>query len=240
MILKKWDKLPENMRTPEVRRYYDILSKHKASLIFKRIFDIVISLVMLIILAIPMLVISILIVADSPGGVFYRQVRVTAYGKEFRIHKFRTMVAGADKTGQLVTVSQDCRITKIGAFLRKYRLDELPQLIDVLQGTMSYVGTRPEVPKYVDKYTEEMRATLLLPAGITSEASIQYKDEAQLLSSAEDSDKIYIEQILPEKMKYNLKTLEEFHSFSDIATMFRTVFAVLGVRSNVSGQSAVR
>jgi lipopolysaccharide/colanic/teichoic acid biosynthesis glycosyltransferase len=197
-------------------------------MILKRVFDIVVSFIMLIVLAIPILIISVLIAIDSPGGVFYRQVRITTYGKEFRIHKFRTMVANADKIGSLVTVGQDNRITKIGYFLRKYRLDELPQLLDVLVGNMSYVGTRPEVPKYVNQYTDEMRATLLLPAGITSEASIRYKDEAELLDSASDVDSVYVKKVLPGKMKYNLLTIEKFSFGGEIATMFRTVFAVLG------------
>ena len=228
MILRRWEDLPEDMQTPEVRKYYDILSKKKCSLILKRVFDIVVSLLMLIVLAIPILIISVLIMLDSPGGVFYRQVRITTYGKEFRIHKFRTMVENADKIGSLVTVGRDSRITKIGVFLRKYRLDELPQLFDILSGTMSYVGTRPEVPKYVKQYTPEMRATLLLPAGVTSEASIRYKDEAELLENALDVDKAYVEKILPEKMKYNLQAVKNFNFWSEMATMFRTVFAVLG------------
>ncbi|MDO4314004.1 MAG: sugar transferase [Eubacteriales bacterium] len=228
MILRKWEDLPEDMQTPEVRKYYDILAKRKCSLALKRAFDIVVSLIMLIVLVIPILVISVLIAIDSPGGVFYRQVRVTTYGKEFRIHKFRTMIANADKIGSLVTVGQDSRITKIGGFLRKYRLDELPQLLDVLVGTMSYVGTRPEVPKYVNQYTTEMKATLLLPAGITSEASIRYKDEAELLDGADDVNKVYVEKVLPGKMEYNLWAIEKFSFFGEIATMFRTVFAVLG------------
>ena len=228
MILRRWEDLPEDMQTPEVRKYYDILSKKKCSLILKRVFDIVVSLLMLIVLAIPILIISVLITLDSPGGVFYRQVRITTYGKEFRIHKFRTMVENADKIGSLVTVGRDSRITKIGVFLRKYRLDELPQLFDILSGTMSYVGTRPEVPKYVKQYTPEMKATLLLPAGVTSEASIRYKDEAELLENALDVDKAYVEKILPEKMKYNLQAVKNFNFWSEMSTMFRTVFAVLG------------
>jgi lipopolysaccharide/colanic/teichoic acid biosynthesis glycosyltransferase len=228
MILKKWEDLPEDMQTPEVRKYYDILAKRKCSLILKRIFDIVVSLIMLIVLAIPMLIISVLIATDSPGGVFYRQGRITTYGRAFRIHKFRTMVADADKVGSLVTVGQDNRITKIGSFLRKYRLDELPQLLDVLAGDMSYVGTRPEVPKYVNQYTDEMRVTLLLPAGITSEASIRYKDEADLLDGAVDVDKVYVDKVLPGKMKYNLESIEKFSFFGEILTMARTVFAVMG------------
>jgi lipopolysaccharide/colanic/teichoic acid biosynthesis glycosyltransferase len=227
MILKKWEDLPEDLQKPEVRKYYDILAKRRCSLVLKRVFDIVVSLIMLFILAIPILIISVLITIDSPGGVFYRQVRITTYGREFRIHKFRTMVANADKIGSLVTIGQDSRITKIGGFLRKYRLDEFPQLFDVLAGTMSYVGTRPEVPKYVNQYTDEMKATLLLPAGITSEASIRYKDEADLLDSADDVDKVYVEKVLPGKMKYNLESIEKFSFFGEIATMVRTVFAVL-------------
>ncbi|MDU1978903.1 MAG: sugar transferase [Clostridium sp.] len=227
-MLIKWEKLPKDMQTPEVYRYYNILAKRKGSLIIKRAFDIVASIIMLIIFAIPMLVIALLITIDSPGGVFYRQVRITQYGREFRIHKFRTMVANADKMGSLVTVGEDSRITKIGAFLRKYRLDEIPQLLDVLAGTMSYVGARPEVPKYVNQYTDEMKATLLLPAGITSEASIRYKDEAKLLESASDVDRVYVEQVLAEKMKYNLIAIENFNLFGEVATMLRTVFAVLG------------
>lgn len=228
MILRKWEDLPEEMQIPEVRKYYEILAKHKISLFLKRTFDVIVSSIMLMIFAIPILIISILIVIDSPGGVFYRQTRVTTYGKQFRIHKFRTMVVNADKMGSLVTVGQDSRITKIGSFLRKYRLDELPQLLDVLDGSMSYVGTRPEVPKYVENYTAEMKATLLLPAGITSEASIRYKDEAELLDGVANVDKVYVEQVLPGKMKYNLQAIEKFSFFGEIATMFRTVFAVLG------------
>lgn len=228
MILKKWDDIPFEMKNPEVKKYYDLLSKKKISLVFKRVFDIFAALVMLIVLVLPMLVIALIITLDSDGGVFYRQERVTTYGKKFRIHKFRTMIANADKVGSLVTVSQDKRITKVGAFLRKYRLDELPQLFDVLEGTMSFVGTRPEAVKYVEGYTDEMKATLLLPAGITSEASIRYKDEAELLNDVDNVDEVYINEVLPAKMRYNLWAIENFSFWEDIATMARTVFAVLG------------
>lgn len=226
--MKKWEELPKFMQCDEVKEYYDILSKKKLSLRLKRAFDIVAATCILIITAIPMIIIAIRIATESKGGVFYRQERVTTYGKKFKIHKFRTMVANADQIGSAVTVSGDNRITPTGAFLRKYRLDELPQVFDVLLGNMSFVGTRPEVTKYVKKYTKEMRATLLLPAGITSEASIRYKDEAELLDAADDVDKVYIEQVLPEKMKYNLESIRRFSFFGEIATMFRTVFAVLG------------
>ena len=214
------------MQIPEVREYYEILSKRKKSLIVKRVFDLVISFILLIIAAAPMIVIAAAIAIDSPGGIFYRQERVTAYGKRFMIHKFRTMVVNADTIGTQVTARNDSRVKKIGKFLRKYRLDELPQLIDILIGYMSFVGTRPEVVNYVKAYTKEMRATLLLPAGVTSEASIRYKDEADLLSGAEDVDRIYIEKVLPGKMEYNLESIRRFGLFRELKTMIRTVIAV--------------
>lgn len=226
--MKKWEELPKFMQCDEVKEYYDILSKKKLSLRLKRAFDIVAATCILIITAIPMIIIAIRIATESKGGVFYRQERVTTYGKKFKIHKFRTMVANADQIGSAVTVSGDNRITPTGDFLRKYRLDELPQVFDVLSGNMSFVGTRPEVTKYVKKYTKEMRATLLLPAGITSEASIRYKDEAELLDAADDVDRVYVEEVLPGKMKYNLQSIKKFSFLGEIVTMFRTVFAVLG------------
>ena len=228
MKLIKWEKLPPEMQNEEVRKYYDILAKKKGSLVMQRIFDIVFSLLMLVILSPVFLVLAIAIKIDSPGPVFYRQERVTQYGKKFRIHKFRTMVQDADK-GSQVTVGNDSRVTRVGKLIRKCRLDEISQLIDVLQGNMTFVGTRPEVPKYVEHYTPEMMATLLLPAGVTSIASIYYKDEAELLDAAEDTDKVYIEKILPGKMYYNLKSIKEYSFFRGvIGTMFKTVFAVLG------------
>ena len=228
MRLRKWEDLPAFMQCKEVREYYDILAKKKGALGLKRGFDIVVAVIMLIILAIPMLIIAVMIKLDSPGPVFYRQERVTTYGKRFRIHKFRTMVNNADKIGSAVTVGGDARITKVGNRLRNLRIDEIPQLIDVLAGNMSFVGTRPEATKYVEKYTNEMNATLLLPAGITSEASIRYKDEATLLDAADDVDRVYVEEVLPAKMKYNLQSIREFSFVREIETMFRTVFAVLG------------
>ena len=227
MTLRNWDDLPRFMQCEEVREYYDILAKKKLSLKLKRAFDVVAGVCVLIVTAIPMLIIAIKVAIESPGGVFYRQERITTYGKKFRIHKFRTMVANADKIGSTVTVSGDSRITPTGAFLRKYRLDELPQVFDVLSGNMSFVGTRPEATKYVKKYTKEMRATLLLRAGITSEASIHYKDEAELLDAADDVDKVYVEQVLPAKMKYNLESIRKFSFWSEIVTMIRTVLAVI-------------
>ena len=226
-MLKNWNKLPEYMRTDEVRPYYDLLQKKRLSLFFKRVFDIVVSLIMIILCSPILLIISILIVKDSKGGVFYRQERVTQYGRVFRIFKFRTMVQNADQIGTQVTVSNDSRITKIGSKLRNCRLDELPQLFNIFLGDMTFVGTRPESVHYVKSYTNEMYATLLLPAGVTSEASIEYKDEAELLDQANDVDSVYVNEVLPEKMKYNLNSIKEFSFFKEIATMFRTVFAVL-------------
>lgn len=226
-MLKNWNKLPKYMRTDEVRPYYDLLQKKRLSLFFKRVFDIVVSLIMIILCSPILLIISILIVKDSKGGVFYRQERVTQYGRVFRIFKFRTMVKNADQIGTQVTVSNDSRITKIGSKLRNCRLDELPQLFNIFLGDMTFVGTRPESVHYVKSYTNEMYATLLLPAGVTSEASIEYKDEADLLDQADDVDSVYINEVLPEKMKYNLNSIKEFSFFKEIATMFRTVFAVL-------------
>ena len=227
MRLRKWENLPPEMQTEEVRKYYDILKKKRASLFFKRLFDICVSLVLLIVLSPIFLILSIAIKTDSKGPVFYRQTRVTQYNREFRIFKFRSMVQGADK-GSQVTVENDVRVTRVGKLIRKGRLDEISQLIDVLRGKMTFVGTRPEVPKYTRQYTPEMMATLLLPAGITSLASIYYKDEAELLDSAEDADKVYVEKVLPAKMYYNLKAIEKFSFWGDIKIMFMTFFAVLG------------
>ena len=228
MILKDWESLPDSMRLDEVRPYYDILSRKQGSLLCKRIFDIVVSAVMLVLLSPVFLVLAVAIKLDSPGPVFYRQVRVTQYGKQFRIFKFRSMVSDADKIGSQVTVGNDSRITRVGKLIRRCRLDEICQLIDIFRGTMTFVGTRPEVPKYVASYTPEMMATLLLPAGVTSEASILYKDEDRLLNAAEDVDRVYVQDVLPGKMKHNLRAIREFSFWNDIATMFRTVFAVLG------------
>ena len=227
MRMISWEKLPPQMQTEAVKPYYEILQKKQISLIFKRSFDIVVSLIMLLILSPVFLVLAIAIKLDSKGPVFYRQVRVTQYGKEFRIFKFRTMVNNADKIGSQVTVGGDSRITRVGKVIRECRLDEIGQLLNILGGSMTFVGTRPEVPKYVEKYTPEMWATLLLPAGVTSEASIRYKDEAALLDVAEDVDATYIQDVLPGKMKYNLRSIQEYSFFKDIKTMFQTVFAVV-------------
>jgi len=227
MRLVKWEALPAAMQTPQVREYYDILSKKRGSLLCKRLFDIGVSAVMLVILSPVFLVLAVVIKLDSPGPVFYRQVRLTQYGKPFRIFKFRTMVQGADK-GSQVTVGGDSRITRVGKVIRKCRLDEIGQLLDVFRGTMTFVGTRPEVPKYAASYTPEMLATFLLPAGVTSLTSIYYKDEERLLNGAEDSDRVYVEKILPGKMRYNLEGIRSFGFFKDIKIMGMTFLAMLG------------
>lgn len=227
MKIVKWEQLPPEMQTDAVRPYYDILQKRGFSLFCKRVFDIVASFLMLVLLSPVFLILAVAIKLDSRGPVFYRQERVTQYGKRFRIHKFRTMVQNADKGAQ-VTVGNDSRITRVGRMIRNCRLDEIAQLLDVLGGSLTLVGVRPESPHYVAAYTDEMMATLLLPAGVTSLASIYYKDEAMLLDGADDVDRVYIEQILPGKMYYNLRGIEQFGFFGDIKIMCMTVFAVLG------------
>lgn len=228
MILKPWDSLPDYIRVPEVRPYYDILKKHQISLVLKRIFDVIVSLMMLLVLWPFMILIAIGIKLDSPGPALFLQERVTTYGKRFKIWKFRTMVNDAERIGTQVTISNDKRVTKFGKFLRNTRLDEVPQLVNILLGDMSYVGTRPEVVKYVEQYKPEFYATLLLPAGVTSEASIRYKNEYKLLAEADDVDKVYIDVVLPGKMVWNLESIERFSFLREILTMIRTVLAVLG------------
>ena len=230
-MLKKWDKLPENLKNEETEKYYKILSHRKIQLFLKRLIDIVGSLILLILLSPILIIMAILIKLDSKGPVFYRQERVTTYGRVFRIFKFRTMVQNADKIGSLVTLGEDPRITKVGKIIRKFRIDEFPQVINILIGDMSFVGTRPEVKKYVDQYTDEMKATLLMPAGVTSIASIKYKNEDEIISTylnkGEKVDDIYINRVLPEKMKYNLEYITKFSVFYDIKICIQTVIEVL-------------
>lgn len=226
-MLCKWEELPQNMQNDAVRPYYDSLQDKKFSLFLKAVFDRVVSLLMLIGLSPIFLLLAIMIKMDSPGEVFFRQERVTQYGKKFRIHKFRTMVKNAEALGTQVTTKSDMRVTKVGKKLRGCRLDELPQLIDILQGNMSFVGTRPEVTKYVEQYTPEMLATLLLPAGVTSEASIEYKDEERLLADTQNADKTYVEVVLPQKMHWNLQSIKEFSFVKELLIMIETVLAVV-------------
>lgn len=227
-MLKEAERLEDKFQSEEVFKYYRILQKKKGSIVVKRIFDFCLALVMCIVFLPIFLILAIMIKIDSPGGVIFRQERVTTYGKIFRIYKFRTMVANAEKLGTQVTVNNDMRVTRVGKVLRKFRLDETPQLFNILKGEMSFVGTRPEVKRYVDAYTDEMYATLLLPAGVTSLASIYYKDEERLLAESENANETYINEILPQKMKYNLKYIEDFSFWNDIKLMFKTVAAVLG------------
>ena len=227
MQFREWDDIPEFMKNEDVKKYYEILRKKRFSLKVKRFFDVTASFVLILLLSPVFLMLSVWIKTDSKGPVYFKQERVTQYGRKFSIFKFRTMVINADRTGSLVTVQNDSRITAVGRKIRKYRLDEIPQLFNILAGDMSFVGTRPEVRKYVDEYSNEMKATLLLPAGVTSEASIRYKDEDELLKDAVDVDEVYIQKILPEKMRWNLRAIRRFSLPGELSTMVRTVFHVM-------------
>lgn len=227
MEWKQWDELPEIMKNEEVKKYFQILEKKKGQLILKRLFDITLSFLLCVILSPVFLIIGMWIKADSKGSVFYRQERITQYGKVFKIYKFRTMVTDADKIGSLVTTKGDARVTRVGEKIRKCRIDEIPQLINILKGEMSFVGTRPEVKKYVNAYTEEMYATLLLPAGVTSLASIKFKDEDEIIeywiNKGNTLDQTYIDKVLPEKMKFNLEYLYHFNIAKDMKLCVKTV-----------------
>lgn len=228
MLLRKWEDLPEFMQTDAVRPYYESLKKRRLYRTVKRVLDVLFSLSALILLLPAMATIAIAVRMDSKGPVIFRQQRVTAYGRLFNIYKFRSMVHHAEALGSQITVQGDSRITKVGGFLRARRLDELPQLMNILKGEMSFVGTRPEVKRYFTAYTDEMMATLLLPAGMTSEASVAYKDESRLLRSADDVDTAYVKLLLPEKMKLNLRSLRHFGFASEFVTVVRTALALCG------------
>lgn len=225
-VLRQWEDVPEFMKNEKVKEYYDILNKRRFQLKVKRIFDVIMSFVLILLLLPVFLGIAIWIRLDSSGPVFYKQERITQYGRKFQIFKFRTMVDNADQRGTLITLRNDTRITKAGEKIRKLRIDEIPQLFNIFIGDMSFVGTRPEVGKYVATYTDEMKATLLLLAGVTSEASIKYKDEDELLQNTENADEVYVKEVLPRKMKWNLKAIEEFGIFREICIMIKTVLAV--------------
>lgn len=227
MIWKSWQELPDDMRCEAIRPYYDILASKHRDLMIKSVFDRLMAAILLVVLSPIFLLLAVWIKLDSEGPVFFRQERVTQYGKSFRIYKFRTMVQNAEQLGTQVTSKDDMRVTSVGQALRKCRLDELPQLINILEGTMSFVGTRPEVPRYVAAYTDEMKATLLLPAGVTSVASIRYKDEDTLLDAADDVDDCYIHNVLPAKMEWNLRSLKEFSFIGELKVMVETVLAVI-------------
>ncbi len=226
-MLLPFDELPKEFQNDAVKKYYDILKDKKRSIIIKRLLDIVFSILLIIILIIPIFILALAVKFTSRGPVLYKQVRVTTYNKKFKIYKFRTMVENADKMGALVTSAGDSRITKIGGFLRQYRLDELPQIFNVLKGEMSFVGTRPEVPKYVERYTPAMYSTLLMPAGITSLASIKFKNEDRMLETSTNIDDDYISIILPKKMHYNILYIKSFGVRTDIYLMLKTVKEIL-------------
>ena len=223
--------IDKRFETEIVKKYREEINKRKISLFLKLFLDKILALILLIPLSPIILAIAIWIKLDSEGPVFYRQERITTYGRPFRILKFRTMVKDADKLGAAVTEHNDPRISRAGDKLRKVRLDELPQLFNVLLGDMSFVGVRPEVAKYVNRYTDEMNATLLLPAGITSPASIEYKDEDEVIEKFKGTgrsiDDIYIEEVLPDKMKYNLEYIKNFSIINDIKIMIQTALAVI-------------
>ena len=223
--------MPEFMKNHYTLEAIKVLQQKKGTLIFKRLFDICLSLILLVLLSPVFLVLAICIKLEDGGPIFYRQQRITTYGRVFRIFKFRTMILNADKMGPLVTQDNDSRITKIGKKIRDFRLDEIAQLINVLIGDMTFVGTRPEVQKYVDAYSKEMMVTLLLPAGITSKSSIEFRNEADKISKWMDqgltADEAYIQKILPEKMRYNIDYISELSIAQDIKVMLQTVFAVL-------------
>ena len=194
----------------------------------KRIFDIIVSLIGLLVLSPLFLIIALAIAVESKGGVFYKQIRIGKNGKPFKLLKFRSMYVGADKKGLLTVSGRDPRITKVGYFIRKFKLDELPQLINVLKGDMSLVGPRPEVPKYVELYTDEQREVLSVRPGITDPASIKYRNENDLLAQAQDPEKFYIEKIMPEKIKISIDYIRKRNFFTDLGVIFKTIFSVFG------------
>ncbi|QQC21208.1 sugar transferase [Actinomyces naeslundii] len=226
MRMPPWEDLPPTLQTEEVRPYYEALSRRGLQLRLKRLLDVVGATVLFVLLGWLFVILALLIKLDSPGPVFFRQRRVTQFGREFRIVKFRTMTYRPVAPGDQITRGDDPRITRVGAVLRRYRLDEISQLIDILRGTMSFVGTRPEVPDYVRQYTPQMRATLLLPAGVTSTASIEFKDEAQILAAAPPGQDAYVTQVLPAKMRLNLRDVRDFSIGRDLRIAFRTILAV--------------
>ena len=194
---------------------------------FKRIFDIIISVLGLLILFPFLLIISLLIIIESRGGIFFKQQRVGRNNRDFFLIKFRSMRKNSDKSGLLTIGAKDKRITKTGYYLRKYKLDEIPQLINILKGEMSFVGPRPEVRKYVDLYNEQQRKVLRVKPGLTDYASIEYFNESEILSSKPDPEKVYIDEIMPAKLDLNLKYIDEKSFFTDFKIIFRTIKKVV-------------
>ena len=193
----------------------------------KRIFDIIFSLLGLLLLSPLFIILAILVVLESPGGVFYKQIRVGRGNKDFGLYKFRSMHTGSDKKGLLTVGAKDSRITRTGYILRKYKLDELPQLINVLTGDMSFVGPRPEVRKYVDMYTPEQLKVLDVKPGITDYASIKFRNESELLSKAADPEDYYIKVVMPEKLSYNKEYIENNSFWLDIKLIFMTLYKIV-------------
>ena len=225
--MKKFENLPQNFQVDAVKEYYDILSHKKVSLFFKRLLDFLVSFILILLFCWLFLVVAIAVKTTSKGKIIFKQQRVGKYGKCFNVLKFRTMVTDAEKLGRQITVGEnDPRVTSVVYFLRKFRFDELPQLINVLKGEMSFVGARPEVPHYVEKYTDEMMATLLLEPGITGTASIYFKDEASMLEIEPDPELCYINHILPKKMGMNLDYMKNLSVGYDIKIIFKTIFEV--------------
>ena len=228
MSSKLFGKLPESMQNESVENYCNIISRKRSTLFFKRLFDVVVSFCALIVLSVPFLIISIIIVSDSKGGVFFIQKRVGRNSRDCGIIKFRTMVSNASELGgELTNGDSDTRITKVGAFLRKYRIDELSQLFNVLAGSMSIIGPRPEVRRFVDCYNDEQMATLLVKPGISCSSSIAFANEGELLSKSDNPDKLYIEEIMPEKAKMNLEYIKNLSLISDTKIIFNTIKEVL-------------
>lgn len=225
-MIPRWEYFPDNMKNEFTLKYYNLIISKKSSLIIKRMFDIIFSLFLLFCLSPVMILTSILIKFNSINEpIFFKQKRITQYGKEFYIFKFRTMKSNSEFKSS-ITCNNDSRITSIGKILRKFRIDEFPQLINVLLGQMSFVGIRPEVQEYVDFYNNEMQSTLILPAGITSIASIKFKDEEKILTDSKNIKKTYIEDILPKKMVYNIEYIEKFNFLLDIKIMFLTFYNI--------------
>lgn len=220
--MKAWDKIKSPINNSLTKPYYDIVKKKILYRFIKRGFDLFASLILLVILFLPSFVIALAIVIDSRGGVFFLQTRVGRYGKPFKIIKFRSMVKNSEGDKQ-ITSNNDSRVTKLGRFLRKTHIDEFPQLLNVIAGQMSFVGTRPEVKKYVDLYKDDWYATLLMRPGITSTASYSCDDEAKFLTNENVHD-VYLEKVLPYKMNLNLLDLKSPSVFRDIKILWKTVF----------------
>lgn len=226
MTMPPWEELPASLRTEEVRPYYEALARRGVQLRLKRLLDVVGATILMVLLGWLFIILAALIKLDSPELGDPPLAEEHRSGREFRIVKFRTMTHRPADPGDQITRGNDPRVTKVGAVLRRYRLDEISQLIDILRGTMSFVGTRPEVPEYVQQYTPQMRATLLLPAGVTSTASIEFKDEAEILAAAPPGQDAYLTQVLPAKMRLNLRDVQNFSIGRDLSIALRTVLAV--------------